>query len=193
MRNLIKNAIYLMFALLMLPLTILFYLLCLFANKNNVLSAFAQCLSLLPGKWGALLRSAFYRFTLAQCAPNVLIGFGTLLSQTDTAIAKNVYIGPQCNIGKCRIGQDTLLGSGVHILSGKGQHNFDRLDLPIKDQGGEFEQIEIGQDCWLGNGAIVMANVGDHSVVAAGSVVIADVPPYAIVGGNPAKVIKMRK
>ena len=81
----------------------------------------------------------------------------------------------------------------MQVLSGKGQHNVDDLDKPIKDQGGHFEQISIGQDCWLGNGAIVMASVGEHAIVAAGSVVINDVPAYAVVAGNPAKVIKMRK
>lgn len=188
-----KSLVYSFLALLMLPITFLYLLLVLVMPRNAIFSAFSQFLSLLPGKVGALLRSGFYRFTTSSCHPNVLVGFGTLLSQSEISIGKNTYIGPQCNIGKCRIGKDTLLGSGVHILSGKGQHNFDNLDMPIKDQGGVFEQVSIGDDCWLGNGAIVMANVGDHSVVAAGSVVINDVPEYAIVAGNPAKVIKMRK
>lgn len=192
MKNVIKNLVYALFALVMLPFTLLFWLLAMALNKNAVFAAFSQVLSLLPGKTGALLRAGFYRFTAQSCHPNVLVGFGTLLSQADIVLGKSVYIGPQCNVGKCKIGDDTLLGSGVHILSGKGQHNFDDLDTPIKDQGGVFEQIEIGKDCWLGNGAIVMASVGDHSIVAAGSVVINDVPPYSIVGGNPAKVIKSR-
>lgn len=52
----------------------------------------------------------------------------------------------------------------------------------------------IGNDVWIGDGAIILAgiNIGDGAVIAAGSVVTKDVPPYAIVGGVPAKVIKMR-
>ncbi|WP_298958306.1 CatB-related O-acetyltransferase [uncultured Methylobacterium sp.] len=54
--------------------------------------------------------------------------------------------------------------------------------------------VRIGNDVWLGLGAVVMSGVtvGDGSVVAAGSMVVKDVPPYAIVGGNPAKIIRYR-
>jgi acetyltransferase-like isoleucine patch superfamily enzyme len=127
---------------------------------------------------------------MTSCAPNVLIGFATLFSQQDTEIDEGVYIGPQCNIGKCAIGKNTLLGSGVHIMSGKGQHNFSDPEKPIKDQGGVFTKVSVGENCWLGNGALVMANIGRGSVVAAGSVVIDDVPAGVIVGGNPAKVLR---
>ena len=192
-KEFIKSTVYWFCAIVMLPITISFILLGILLSRNAVFSAYSQVLSLLPGKSGALLRSGFYRFTTSYCHPNVLIGFGSLLSQYEVCLGKNTYIGPQCNIGKCKIGQDTLLGSGVHILSGKGQHNFEDLETPIKNQGGTFEQIELGDDCWLGNGAIVMANVGSHAIVAAGSVVIENVPEYAIVAGNPAKIIKMRK
>lgn len=149
-------------------------------------------LSLLPGKTGSFLRTGFYRFTMKNCDPNVVIGFATLFSQRNTSIDKSVYIGPQCNIGSCHVGKNTLLGSGVHIMSGKGQHNFDELSTPIKDQGGTFNKVTIGKDCWVGNGALIMANIGNHCVIAAGSVVIDDIPDFAIAAGNPAKIIKMR-
>jgi acetyltransferase-like isoleucine patch superfamily enzyme len=54
--------------------------------------------------------------------------------------------------------------------------------------------VEIGNDVWIGNEATIMSGItiGDGAVIAALSVVTKDVPPYAIVGGNPAKIIKMR-
>lgn len=60
-------------------------------------------------------------------------------------------------------------------------------------------KIEIGNDVWIGRGAILKSNnpekplkIGDGAVIASDSVVVKDVPPYAIVGGNPAKIIKYR-
>lgn len=192
MKKLIKDVIFLVFAVITSPLTLLYFLVNIVLKSDSLFATFAQFLSLFPGKLGSLLRTGFYRYTMKFCHPNVVIGFGTLFSQRNTSILQNTYIGPQCNIGKCKIGKDTLLGSGVHIMSGKGQHKFDDLTTPIKDQGGLFEQISIGDDCWIGNCALIMANIGSHCVVAAGSVVINDVPDYAIVAGNPAKIIKMR-
>lgn len=89
-------------------------------------------------------------------------------------------------------GENTLLGSGVHILSGSRQHNFEDPATPIQEQGGHFEKITIGQDCWLGNASVVLAGVGDHSIVAAGSVVTKPVEDGLIVGGNPARAIRER-
>lgn len=192
MKKYIKNTVFILIAILVLPITISFHLFNLVLPNDSLFASYSQVLSLLPGKIGSFIRTGFYRFVMTDCHPNAVISFATLFSQKDTSIGKGVYIGPQCNIGKCDIGENTLLGSGVHILSGKVQHNIDDLSTPIKDQGGTFSKISIGQDCWFGNGAIVMANVGKHAVVAAGSVVINDVPAYAVVAGNPAKIIKMR-
>ncbi|WP_313904966.1 acyltransferase [Thalassomonas sp. M1454] len=119
-----------------------------------------------------------------------MISFGVLFSQTDTEIFDGVYIGPQSNIGSCAIEENCLLGSGVHILSGKRQHNYSNPDVPLKDQGGEYIKVTIGANTWIGNGAIVMANVGKNCVIAAGSVVTEDVADNSIMAGNPAVLIK---
>ncbi|MFC3094610.1 acyltransferase [Alteromonas sediminis] len=192
MRHVIKQAVFLMFAILIFPITLLFFGISLFFAKDEVLSSFSQGLSLIPGKVGCFLRAGFYRFTLTHCHPNARISFLVLLSQHDTELHEGCYVGPQCNIGRCSIGKNTLLGSGVHIMSGKKQHNFSDSSKPIKEQGGVFEKVSIGENCWLGNGSLIMANIGDNSIVAAGSVVIEDVPPMSIVAGNPAKVVKTR-
>ncbi|WP_371195030.1 DapH/DapD/GlmU-related protein [Glaciecola sp. SC05] len=175
---------------IMLPFTLLFFLLGFAAGKDEAISTLSQLLSLLPGKVGSYLRAGFYRFALKKCDPSAVIGFGTIFSQADTEIESGVYIGPQCNIGLCSIGTDTLLGSGVHIMSGKGQHNFDNPNVAIKDQGGEFEKISIGDNCWLGNGSLIMASIEKRCVIAAGAVVTSKTVSNTIVGGNPAKKIK---
>jgi virginiamycin A acetyltransferase len=192
MRTFIKQCLFLLSALMISPVTCLYFLISFVGAKDTILASFSQFLSLIPGKVGVYLRAGFYRFTLTACSPDAVISFAVLLSQADTEIASGVYLGPQCNIGRCQIGENTLLGSGVHIMSGKGQHNFNDLNAPIKDQGGHFEKVSIGKNSWLGNGALVMANIGESCIIGAGSVVIQDIPAFSIAAGNPAKVIKSR-
>ena len=153
----------------------------------------SQMISLIPGKLGIYIRAAFYRLACPDTSDEILVGFLTVFSHRDTSIAQGVYIGPQCNIGKCSIGEKTLLGSGVHILSGKNQHHFADTDTPIQEQGGTYTKVSIGRDCWLGNGAIVMTDVTDHCIIAAGSVVVNTITePGTIHGGNPAKLLRRR-
>jgi len=189
---LVKRLIQGLFVMLAMPLVLAVRLLARLGNEDIALAGCSQLLSLLPGKSGSYYRAACYRYLLSHCSQNVYIGFGTLFSQCATEVNDGVYIGPQCNIGSARIGRDCLLGSGVHLLSGKGQHRFDSLEVPIRDQGGRIAQISIGKNTWIGNGSLVMADVGEHSVIGAGSVVIDAIPPKSIAAGNPARVIRSR-
>ncbi len=193
LRKRVKQALILGFTVLASPLFLSYRLLAPVADPDRLLAGYSQLLSLFPGQFGNYLRKCALRYMITHCSTDALVGFGVLLSQRDTEIHQGVYIGPQCNIGRCRIEANCLLGSGVHIMSGKGQHNFEDLDTPIREQGGRFDKVTIGEDSWIGNGALVMANVGKKCVVAAGAVVISDVEDYAIVAGNPAKVIKSRR
>jgi acetyltransferase-like isoleucine patch superfamily enzyme len=151
-----------------------------------------QAVSLLPGTVGVLLRRAFLRCTLKACAADCQVGFGTLLSDRRAVIGRGVYVGPNCDLGWVSIGDDALLGSGVHVLSGKAQHGMADVEQPIRFQEGEFQQVRIGAGAWIGNGAIVLADVGKGAVVAAGAVVVQPVEDFCIVGGNPARVLRRR-
>lgn len=152
----------------------------------------SQWWALWPGYVGQAVRRAFYRMTLTTVSPETCIEFGTIFATPNVTIPAGVYLGASCNIGDVVFGRDVLVGSGVTLLSGRHQHYFDRLDVPIRLQGGRNEVIHIGTDVWIGNGAIVMADVGDQAVVAAGAVVVEPVPARAIVGGNPARRIGTR-
>lgn len=177
---------------LVLPLVGGYYVLSIFSPRDSAFWSFSQLISLYPGKCGNYLRKCFLRLVITKCNLNCAIMFGTIFSQIDTEIGQNVYIGPQCNIGSCRIENDCIIGSGVHIVSGSRQHNFDDLEKPVHEQGGVFEKVTIGEDSWIGNGAIVMANIGKKCIVGAGSVVTSDVEDFSIVGGNPARLIRKR-
>ena len=174
------------------PLLLIYYISSLFLSKDALFPAYSQLLSMLPGKIGSYVRVAFYSRTMTHCSVDVSIGFATIFSQIDTEIHELVYIGPQCNIGKCKIDKNTLIGSGVHILSGKNQHNYEDINIPIREQGGTFVKINIGADSWIGNSSVVMANVADKTIVAAGSIVVENTEKESIVAGNPAKKIKQR-
>ena len=192
MKSLLKQGANLIFLMLVSPLVILYIAGKVVVDENSLFGTFSQLLSLVPGKTGGYLRKHFYRFAMERCETSCVISFATLFSQPDTEIGHGVYIGPQCNIGKSKIGDHCLFGSGVHILSGKRQHDFSDIDTPIQQQGGSYLSVEIGEDTWIGNNAVVMANIGKKCVIGAGSVVTNDVADYSVVAGNPAKVVKMR-
>ena len=193
MKQRVKSTLYLLSYVLISPLLFIYVLIYqLPGDHDKLFEAYSQLFSLIPGRTGNFLRAAYYHFALRNCPLDILVAFHTLMSQKETEISSGVYIGPQCNVGLCKIGKNTLLGSGVHVVSGKSQHFTDNLDVPIKDQGGKFQKIEIGEDCWIGNASIIMANIGSHSIVGAGSVVVDNIPAYAIAVGNPARVIKFR-
>lgn len=109
-------------------------------------------------------------------------------------------IGDRSQLGECgridqyvTIGDDVLMGPNVTIIT--NLHAFDRLDIPINMQGKKpVEPVVIGDDVWIGTNVVILPGtvVGDHSIIGAGAIVTKDVPARAIVGGNPAKVIKYR-
>jgi acetyltransferase-like isoleucine patch superfamily enzyme len=152
----------------------------------------SQSLSLRPGIWGIYLRRAFYRSTMTRCARECTIGFGTTFAVPDVEIGEGVTIGNYCNFGQVSIGDDAMIGSHTHVLSGKHQHNFDRLDVPLRHQGGHRRRVRIGRDVWIGNHSVVLEDIGDQAVVAAGTLVNKTVPPRAMVAGNPGRFLGER-
>lgn len=92
---------------------------------------------------------------------------------------------------------DNSLMMGENVLFLGGGHNYDRTDIPIGKQGGKGKTpLHIAGDVWIGARAIVLPGcqrIGHGAIIGAGAVVTKDVPDLAIVGGNPAKVLKMRK
>jgi acetyltransferase-like isoleucine patch superfamily enzyme len=107
----------------------------------------------------------------------------------------NVAIGPFNIINAfddCIIKKNSMLGPYVNINC--ADHGME-LGEPMRFQRGTYEPVVIEEDCWIGSHSVILkgVTVGTGAVVAAGSVVTRDVPPFAIVAGVPAKVIGDRR
>jgi acetyltransferase-like isoleucine patch superfamily enzyme len=110
-------------------------------------------------------------------------------------LGDDVGIGPGCIFfADTEIGNKVLIGPYSAFLN-SDDHRIDVVGKAIWDSGrGDRHSLKVSDDVWIGHGAIILTPVcvGRGAVVAAGSVVTKDVPPYAIVAGNPARVLRMR-
>lgn len=122
-----------------------------------------------------------------------MIAAGSSVSR-DIEAGAYTFIGPGCSIyPKVHIGKLSMLAGKVTIVG--GDHYYRNVNLPTVFSGrDELRPTYIGDDVWIGTHTIIMTGVkiGNGAIVAAGSVVTKDVEPYTIVGGVPAKFIKMR-
>jgi acetyltransferase-like isoleucine patch superfamily enzyme len=109
----------------------------------------------------------------------------------------NVVIGPRTQISAknyIHIERDTLVGSSVLIQD--HNHAYEDITKPIADQPlTEGGRIRIREGSWIGSGSVIMCAkgeliVGRHCVVGANSVVLRSCPPYSVVFGNPARVVR---
>lgn len=132
------------------------------------------------------------RIMVERCGKNLFIGGPSFFS-------KYTSIGDNCNFngfvvqgeGKLLIGNYFHSGVGCMVIT--SNHNFEGGRIPY-DETHVCKTVKIGDFVWFGNRVTVVGNVtiGDGAIIAAGAVVSKDVPPYAIVGGNPARIIKYR-
>ena len=172
------------------------------AIENNVRLRFTNYIKLGHGVYidhGAYLHA---------CPRGIDIGAGTIVMHGAVLHVYNFRNLPQSGI---KIGRDSLIGE-YSVIRGQGgvqigdrvytspftqiiavNHVFDDPNRPFVEQGITAEGIVIEDDVWLGAGAIVTdgVTVGKGAVVAAGAVVTKDVAPHTVVGGVPAKPIKV--
>lgn len=140
------------------------------------------------------VRAFCARMFLNRCGRNVNIERGASFSRrvtigNNSGIGKNAYIGITVSIGN-----DVMMGNDCLIYT--RNHNFSRIDIPIREQGyAEEKPVVIGDDVWIGSRVIILGGVhiGNHCIIGAGSVVTHDISDYDIVAGNPARVIGNRK
>jgi abequosyltransferase len=147
-------------------------------------------------------RSASNRIRIGD---SVYIASGTWLNVPESAVGcpPVIILENGCKIGRrCMISaknrvcleEDVLLGPSVLITD--HSHRFSNLNLPIHAQGlTSGGTVRVERNCWLGHGAAIVCTSGDlvlgrNSIVGASSVVTQSVPPFSVVVGNPAKIVK---
>ncbi len=112
-------------------------------------------------------------------------------------MGRGVQIGTGCFIGTGRVGltlgDQVLISPNCSIIG--SNYRFDRLGVPLTEQGTVSKGIRIGHRVWLGANSVVLdgAEIGDDVIVSAGSVVSGRIEPNSIVQGNPCKVIFTRR
>lgn len=120
------------------------------------------------------------------------------------AIGSHVYIGKEVHIeANVDIGDHVLIGNRVAFV-GRNDHDYRAIGVPVRfgrwigdpalPESLRDERVVVEDDVWIGFGSTLLTRVtvGRGAIIAAGSVVVKDVPPYAIVGGNPARVLGER-
>lgn len=145
------------------------------------------------GGIGKALRNMCARMMLNKCGVDINIEKGATFS-TRCSIGDHSGIGINAKLGVVYIGDNVLMGPECVILS--RNHGFTDKETLIRDQGYQEEKpVYIGNDVWIGHRVIILPGVriGDGTVIGAGAVVTKDTIPYSVVGGNPAKVLKMRE
>lgn len=132
---------------------------------------------------------------------NSTFGRGTIFwAPNKMTIGNNVYIGKYCTLqADIEMGNNIVIANNVGLI-GKYDHDYSKVEFSIKDAPwigdsaydfkGKNQKIIIDDDVWIGFGSVVFTGIHIHrgAIVAAGSIVTKDVPPYAIVAGNPAKI-----
>lgn len=138
------------------------------------------------------LRGVAAGLYIDRCGRNVDVGRKAKLSA-------KLQLGDRSSIGdfsylqgEIVIGRDVMMAPNCALIA--DNHRFDDVTRPMNTQGVISQRIEIGNDVWLGYGVTILpgVTVGDGAICAAGAVVTKDVPPYGIVAGNPAKLIRIR-
>ena len=150
-----------------------------------------------------IFKAPIIKYAFHSCGKKVSIGRRcSFLGMSNIVVGNNVILSGAIRIlathAKVYIGDHTMIGSGTSIIT--GNHRIDVVgkymdEIKEKDKLPENDKdVIIEEDVWIGVNSIILmgVTVGRGSVISAGSVVTKDVPPYSIVGGVPAKVIKMR-
>lgn len=145
-----------------------------------------------------------FRFLRYQCCRHIFLYCGKNANVERMAFfasGLNIELGENSSIGinslvpgDIKIGKNVMMGPNCYVLN--NGHGFDRVDIPMIEQGfTERKQTIIEDDVWIGRQVIFTPGrtVKTGSIIAAGTVLCKDFDDYSIIGGNPSRLIRKRK
>ncbi len=150
-------------------------------------------------RWDAVkrLRGRYYSRLLAMAGDELRVGHDVRIYRPEmVSLGSGCYLGDGVQLypwnAPITMGDNVLLAAGVRMITRK--HGFAELERPMADQGYTNAPIVIEDDVWIGFQAVVLpgVTVGRGSIVGAGAIVTRDVAPRSIVGGVPARLIRLR-
>ncbi len=163
--------------------------------SDELWSWFQFVVGWVPGRTGRMLRGLAYGLILRSGGGMSIMEWTDIRNPARFRCGRRVSLGTGVTLfcsGGLTIGSHVMLAPGVRIVT--NGHRNERTDIPMRDQGIYEKPVMIGDDVWLGANVIVLPGVtiGRGAVVAAGSVITKDVPEFAIMGGVPARLIRLR-
>jgi acetyltransferase-like isoleucine patch superfamily enzyme len=128
----------------------------------------------------------------------VFVGRNTILSckNGDIVIEDKANLGFNCEIfsaSRVRLGKSILMAAYTYLVG--GDHLYDRVDIPVLEQGRTARGIDVDDNVWLGTHVVVTdgSRIGRDAIIGAGAVVVGEIPEFAIATGIPAKVVRDRR
>lgn len=187
--------------------------------ESELVEWFSFFFTSIPGRVGRLIRCLIYRYYFQSIGSKISIGMGVQINgfknitlgsaiylvdkSSLRAVNGSLSIGDRfsmntnsiinADFGNIKIGNGVMIGPNV-VIRASG-HNFSNTNLDIWYQGQTGGDIQIGDDVWIGSSVVILPGVkiSNHVIIAAGAVVTKSMPPYSVVGGIPARVIKTRE
>jgi len=191
-----------------------------YALTTEPLSHLDQLIALAPGETGRILRAKRWRGSMGKVGENSNIGYGLMvLGASGIELGENFLCQRNCTLsanddGRIIIGDNVFLNHNVTLDSGFGglitidnyttigmnsvlrssNHEYERRDIPVTQQGNRPGQIVLGEDVWIAASVTLLPGtiLGRGCIVSAGSVVSGQYPDYSILAGNPARIIGLR-
>lgn len=169
-------------------------------NKKEIDITFNEHIKLAP----------FAKIMNSRLSGNLFLGLCSCINRSDlgryVGVAYFSYLADTCSGNYCTFGSRVSVGAFSHPTDSLTVHEVGYRNttesygetILTSDSQGYLEarsvKTEIGNDVWVGDNSVIIKGVkiGNGAIVAAGSIVIKDVAPYSIVGGNPARIIRMR-